>query len=253
MCLNGGIKLREGFYRVVENNILINNTFHPHVWFRNNGDVFARNIVMTPYLPVNIPEWGVETDFNIFTDSLAYNVARKNKTDRNSIVHHVNFIDPQNGNYCVANSDYKVFRLGFQNFDMNNFGVISQRLRLLVQTPKFSFPVINKEVVETDIVLWQGLRIKNLQTLGERSATGMDSERGVYVISVVDHYTPLNDFLQANDVILKFADIDVDNVNDFLELLKQADLKNTQRMVIFRNQSEKAISIPGNTIKEEGL
>ena len=122
-----------------------------------------------------------------------------------------------------------------------------------IKTPKFSFPVINKEVVETDIVLWQGLRIKNLQTLGERSATGMDSERGVYVISVVDHYTPLNDFLQANDVILKFADIDVDNVNDFLELLKQADLKNTQRMVIFRNQSEKAISIPGNTIKEEGL
>lgn len=57
LCLNGGIKLREGFYRVVENNILINNTFHPHVWFRNNGDVFARNIVMTPYLPVNIPEW----------------------------------------------------------------------------------------------------------------------------------------------------------------------------------------------------
>lgn len=54
-------------------------------------------------------------------------------------------------------------------------------------------------------------------------------------------------------MILKFADIDVDNVNDFLELLKQADLKNTQRMVIFRNQSEKAISIPGNTIKEEGL
>jgi hypothetical protein len=249
LCLNGGIKLREGFYRVVENNILINNTFHPHVWFRNNGDVFARNIVMTPYLPVNIPEWGVETDFNIFTDSLAYNVARKNKTDRNSIVHHVNFIDPQNGNYCVANSDYKVFRLGFQNFDMNNFGVISQRLRLLAQTPKFSFPVINKEVVETDIVLWQGLRIKNLQTLGERSATGMDSERGVYVISVVDHYTPLNDFLQANDVILKFADIDVDNVTDFLELLKQADLTHTHRMVIFRNQSEKVISIPGNTIK----
>lgn len=63
----------------------------------------------------------------------------------------------------------------------------------------------------------------------------------------------MNDFLQANDVILKFADIDVDNVNDFLELLKQADLKNTQRMVIFRNQSENAISIPGNTIKEEGL
>ncbi|PJF32922.1 MAG: peptide-binding protein, partial [Phototrophicales bacterium] len=35
LCLNGGIKLREGFYRVVENNIMVNNSFHPHVWFAN--------------------------------------------------------------------------------------------------------------------------------------------------------------------------------------------------------------------------
>jgi hypothetical protein len=31
LCLNGGIKLREGVSRVVENNIMVNNTFHPHV------------------------------------------------------------------------------------------------------------------------------------------------------------------------------------------------------------------------------
>lgn len=40
LCLNGGIKLREGFYRVVENNIIVNNSFHPHVWFKNSGVCF---------------------------------------------------------------------------------------------------------------------------------------------------------------------------------------------------------------------
>ena len=34
LCLNGGIKLREGVNRIVENNIIINNSFHPHVWFQ---------------------------------------------------------------------------------------------------------------------------------------------------------------------------------------------------------------------------
>lgn len=45
LCLNGGIKLREGFFRKVENNIMINNSFHPHVWFNNSGDEFNHNIV----------------------------------------------------------------------------------------------------------------------------------------------------------------------------------------------------------------
>lgn len=249
LCLNGGIKLREGFYRRVENNILINNTFHPHVWFRNSGDVFARNIVMAPYLPINVPEWGTEVDYNIFTDSLAYKDASKKNLDENSIVYHVNFVNPLKGNYNVANSDSLVFRSGFQNFDMNHFGVLSPRLKRLAQSPKYSFPVINKEVMETDISLWQGMRFKNLQTLGERSATGMDSERGVYVVSVVDHYSPLKDFIQANDVILEFAGITINNMDDFWGALKQAALNSAQEMVIFRNQNKKTISIPAYTIK----
>lgn len=40
LCLSGGIKLREGFYRVCENNIIVNNSFHPHVWYKGSQDVF---------------------------------------------------------------------------------------------------------------------------------------------------------------------------------------------------------------------
>jgi hypothetical protein len=58
LCLNGGLKLREGFYRVCENNVLVNNSLHPHVWYNDSHDVFRGNIVFTPYRPINIRKRG---------------------------------------------------------------------------------------------------------------------------------------------------------------------------------------------------
>jgi hypothetical protein len=58
VMLNGGLKFREGFKRKAENNIMINNSFHPHVWFKNSDDYFTRNIVMTPYAPIGMNDWG---------------------------------------------------------------------------------------------------------------------------------------------------------------------------------------------------
>ncbi|MEK6239363.1 MAG: right-handed parallel beta-helix repeat-containing protein, partial [Planctomycetales bacterium] len=67
LCLNGGIKNREGFHRLVENNVMVNNGFHPHVWYEQSGDVFRRNIVFRNYRPArmsNMP-WGKQMDFNL--------------------------------------------------------------------------------------------------------------------------------------------------------------------------------------------
>ena len=50
-CSSGGLKLREGYGRIATNNVIVNNSLHPHVWFANSGDVFARNIVMGAYRP----------------------------------------------------------------------------------------------------------------------------------------------------------------------------------------------------------
>jgi hypothetical protein len=145
LCLNGGIKLREGFYRVVENNILVNNTFHPHVWFENCGDVFTRNIVMGPYKPIDLPAWGVMVDYNIFTDNTALEDAQNSGTDKHSIVYPVEFQDPAHGDYKVKNTASAVFRLGFQNFDMDSFGVISPWLKRLAKTPRITLPIVKAE------------------------------------------------------------------------------------------------------------
>ena len=77
VMLNGGLKFREGFKRKAENNIMVNNSFHPHAWFRNSDDYFTRNIVMAPYAPYEIKDWGKNIDYNLFPDTKALQAAQK--------------------------------------------------------------------------------------------------------------------------------------------------------------------------------
>jgi hypothetical protein len=252
LCLNGGLKLREGFYRVVENNILINNTFYRHAWLKNNGNVFTRNIVMLPYeRPAGHDTQGTLIDYNIFTDSLTYKTAHEYNTDANSIVSKVKFIDPASGDFRVSNSSVEVFRMGFQNFEMNQFGVISGRLKAIAEKPVMPSPVFaSNEVSGSEILTWESVKIKNLETLGERSATGMDSERGVYVVAVGAYGNELRDYLKSNDVILGFAGKPVNSLNDLRNAVAGADLKKPQQMIVYRNQKENVITIPGGIIRD---
>lgn len=241
LCLNGGIKLREGFYRVVENNILVNNTFHPHVWFDKSGDVFTRNIVMRPYEPIQINDWGNQVDFNIFNDSISYSESAKNGTDTNSIVTTIRFAAPENGNFQVDDSQPEIFRIGFQNFDMNNFGVVSPHLKKLAEVPEM--PVISNINITSDVetIEWQGLLLKNLSTEGERSATGMDAVRGVYVVGMAAGSPLQQKSLKANDVILKVDNQTINNLKDFIEAIKTQG--NSIRLNILRNQLSESVVI----------
>lgn len=249
LCLNGGIKLREGFYRVVENNILVNSTFHPHVWFAKSSDVFTRNIVMSQYAPIQLQGWGEMVDYNLFTDQEALETARQHGTDQHSIETKIDFVNPQKGDFSVEAQDLEVFEMGFQNFPMDKFGVVSPRLKSIAKTPRMPVPIQNQHASGTNAMVWQGWRIKNLETLGERSATGMDSERGIYVVTQVKYDSRMRDFIQANDVILQFAGVPVNNLAELLLAAKQTDLTQPVQMVIFRNQKENVVVIPGNTME----
>ena len=237
LCLNGGIKLREGFYRRVENNILINNTFHPHVWFDNSGDSFTRNIVMTRYAPTQINNWGNEVDYNIFTDSIPYRFARENDTDSHSIVCKVRFVDSASGDFRVDKDAVEVFRQGFQNFDMSSFGVVSPKLKKIAASP--IMPVVQsvKTVEDSPVIRWSEWKLKNLSTPGEQSATGMSSIRGVYVVAENNAGTPL----KANDVILKVGGADVNHLDDFLKAIESAS--RPVQLTIFRNQHEMTVTL----------
>jgi hypothetical protein len=152
LCLRGGIKNREGFYRVVENNVMVDNTFHPHVWYRHSGDVFRRNIVFTPYRPIRVPKpWGKEIDRNLLVrpgqrqPQPATELQESSGRDAHSIVVDPLFVDAAKGDYRVRDGS-PALELGFENFPMDRFGVKSARLRATARTPRL--PGIGKQVLE---------------------------------------------------------------------------------------------------------
>jgi hypothetical protein len=145
LCLNGGIKNREGFYRVVENNIIVNSGFHPHVWFKHSQDVVRRNILWSEaYLPAGgMPStpWGREMDYNLVhrrdmqTPQPATHMQEQSHRDAHSIMADALFIDPARGDYRVR-SDSPALKLGFVNFPMDRFGVQKPELKAIARTPQ---------------------------------------------------------------------------------------------------------------------
>src|SRR5207302_6621053 len=120
---------REGFYRIVENNIMVNNSFHPHVWYGNSQDIFRRNIVFTPYRPIRVGKpWGRECDENLLYKPGQEQPAppaalqRQSGRDEHSIEADAMFIEPAKGDYRVKEGSVAL-ALGFKNFPMDSFGV----------------------------------------------------------------------------------------------------------------------------------
>ncbi|KAA3660600.1 MAG: right-handed parallel beta-helix repeat-containing protein [Calditrichaeota bacterium] len=141
LCLNGGIKLREGFYRVVENNIMVNDGFHPHVWFANGEDVFRRNIVQAGHRDVRLNGWGKELDYNLFPNEESLLKARIYNIETNSLYGEPIFNDPNKLDYSVSENS-PARKLGFVNFPMDQFGVQKSSLKALAKTPEV--PAIKK-------------------------------------------------------------------------------------------------------------
>jgi hypothetical protein len=140
LCLCGGIKLREGFLRVVENNIMVQNTLHPHVWPADSEDVVRRNIVFVPYRPIQPEAWGKEIDFNLLHNSgmlkprPAASLQKLSGQDAHSLEADACFLDSEHGHFTV-HPDSPAIKLGFRNFPMHEYGVLSPRLRTLARTP----------------------------------------------------------------------------------------------------------------------
>jgi len=240
VCLNGGIKLREGVNRVVENNIMINNTFHPHVWFKNSNDIFKHNIVLSGYQPIHISAWGKEIDYNVFPDFASLKAAQDRGTDKNSVYGNVSFVNPQEGDFRVPEGS-AALTVGFRNFDMDSFGVISPRLKSLAKKVSIPSVLALQQAKADEVVDFMGARVKNLSTLGERSATGMGDARGVLVLEVAAG-SDASRFLQANDVILSLNFKKVNTTSDLLLAPTEATGIKTE-VLVFRNQKEVKVHV----------
>ncbi|MBE9600352.1 right-handed parallel beta-helix repeat-containing protein [Pedobacter sp. MC2016-24] len=241
VCLNGGLKLREGFFRTVENNIILNNSFHPHVWFEDSGDRFEHNLVTRNYYPIRITDWGKHIDHNFFPDLASLHKSREMGNDQHSAYGNPEFINPAAGDYRVKPGSGALL-VGFKNFPMDQFGVTSTDLKRLAK--KAPIPVLTKAaaISKGSIVEWFGLKIKNLETLGERSATGMPDETGILVLSIAEN-SPFANYLKPNDVLIAYRQRKLLKIPDLLEEQERSRTNQSIELTVFRNQSPLKIKL----------
>lgn len=246
LLLNRGLKLREGYGRVVTNNIIVNNSLHPHVWYGKSGDVVKGNIFFRGYMPAlmnaciaDSGKWGNEVDYNFFISAADRDKFRKNSCDLHSLVGNPQFVDAEHGDYRLSPQS-PVRQLGFKDIPMDSFGVVSPRLRRIAKTPELPVLILNQqEDAAGECWVWQGMTLKNMETLGEQSATGTKDLCGVLILSI-EYDSPWVSSLRANDVIQQCNGGKVCDLND---LKKCVEGRREVELAAWRNQQVVRIAI----------
>ena len=248
LMLKGGLKLREGFNRHVYNNITVNNTLHPHVWYKYCGDRVHHNIWMARYRPARIKTWDSEVNHNFFTRQADQTHFNDKGWDTESSCGDPQFIDPANGDYRVKEGS-PALKAGFKNFPMDRFGVKKPALKAIARTPKLPHyrydpgkPSDAKQAARRKTIKWLGAFTTTLE--GEEfSAFGVNKEDGGLLIKRIDKGSPLESAkLLVEDVI---QTINGASVKDRASLNKAiAKLKKGQKVEIgyVRSQVSQTLS-----------
>lgn len=224
---------------------MVNNSFHPHVWYVGSQDIFRNNIVFEAYKPIRVPEpWGSACDFNLLhkpgeqSALPAEILQRQSGRDDHSIIADAAFIDPVSGDYRI-DEDSPAHRIGFKNFPMDQFGVTKESFRQIARKPDLPNSSITIESVrDPQIQEWCGVQIKNVTCLGEVSAFGLPGETGVWIVSISEDCGLAQAGLKEADVILEYAEKKINDINDLSKLHYVAYSDNPIPITVFRNQRE---------------
>ena len=250
LCLNMGIKLREGFHRKVYNNILVNGVFNLHCTFEKSYDVIEKNIVVkgAPYVLAatdgnrfKVSEdkidnnWfydlGMKINHPDFWENLNY--------DANSVTADPQFQDTSKNDYTVKNQAI-MDKIGFVNFPMDQFGKPGCKY----QAPVFekTEPDGDTDVLEREE--WLGATISALDD-AIMSSTGAGGLDGVYVENVPENSQAAAFGLRSGDVIKAVNGQEIGKKSNFIPLYNAIEDGIIINMKLIRNQ----LSVELNYIK----
>jgi hypothetical protein len=242
--LKGGLKLREGYRRIVYNNIGYNSTAYPSVWYKDSQDSLKNNIWMTAYKPARMPKdkWGGTSDKNLFAADFALKAAQDKGWDANSLVGDAMFLDPAKGDFRVR-EESPALKLGFKNFPMDRFGVKKTSLKAIARTPEIPpLQVKSNEQRGPATGEWLGARLQELD--GEAfSAYGVaKDEGGVALIEVPDGSAAARAGLKTGDLVQQVNGGRVSNIRLILRLTKKSNA-GPLTLKIVRNQQPLSLTI----------
>lgn len=255
--LGCSVKLREGFYRRVENNVFIGGeAIQFHVPFDYNSDIVCRNIVV-PATPKTMP-WknpmeklldAAEIDYNLYWSYRHYADPKLDHPelkryqgaglDTHSLCADPQFIDPLNYDLRVAPGS-PALALGFKNFPMTGFGVRKPAFQKLAQAGHKRYNRFDALAVwghhvkqagddstEEEIFTLLGAQVKDLTSDAEQSVAGVGRKSGVFVLKVPKASKAYAIGIRETDAIMAVNGQAICNVRE----LKRALRKNRGRTV----------------------
>lgn len=249
LLLNGGLKMREGYDRVATNNIILNNSLHPHVWVRNSDDVFKHNIVFTAYQPAVMnsalgesDRWGKELDYNLFaTGQAAMRKFAVHGADAHSVSADPLFVNPGQGDFRVR-PESPAFKIGFRNFDMTDFGVKSEKLKKLARTPDIPEIVLQIQDEVSAEYTWLGAVLKEVKG-EELSAYGAKFSQASMALDRVPAESEAYKLgLRSGDLLLSFGGKEISTAASFKQLLEEYAGKSGE-LLVMRNQKEMVVKL----------
>lgn len=247
LLLNGGLKMREGYDRVATNNIILNNSLHPHVWVRNSDDVFKHNIVFTAYQPAVMnsalgesDRWGKELDYNLFaTGQAAMRKFAAHGADAHSVSADPLFVNPGQGDFRVR-PESPAFKIGFRNFDMTDFGVKSEKLKKLARTPDIPEIVLQIQDEVSAEYTWLGAVLKEVKG-EELSAYGAKFSQASMALDRVPAESEAYKLgLRSGDLLLSLGGKEISTAASFKQLLEEYAGKSGE-LFVMRNQKEMVV------------
>jgi hypothetical protein len=247
VCLSGGLKTREGYHRIVTNNVILGKGYTCNVPYpKPTYDIFERNILWgSPiYRSSNPLLWGGTRNFNFAhnPDSKkvvpAYGAQQQTQDDAASLYGDVLFTTFQDGHGDFTVSDKsEAVKLGFKNFTMTGFGVISSELKNLAKKPRIEAPkeIASNIFVKTKLKRLLGAKFKTLQTEAELSATGMFDTYGVLLVSVPKNSKLAKMGFKVDDVVIELNSEKIVDEKSFVRTMNR--LKTEEHNVkVWRHQ-----------------
>ena len=196
LCLGCAIKLREGYFRTVENNICLSpEAPGKHCCLTSNEDVISHNIfvnvktVQAQRMILARPAQAREIDYNLYFNTVGQPpVIQQDSPQQNNLkptmtlaewqavgedVHSVFadplFLDPANDDYRVR-AESPALKLGFKNFPMDDYGTRAPALKGQAAALRQTLDKAHVEVVKA---------LKNIGHSGANAATEVVAEKTV--------------------------------------------------------------------------
>ena len=226
LCMGCGIKLREGFYRTVYNNIIIGAQIQLHCTYHGANDSISQNLIINSY------PWGFAgheggdrlrlSDGQEAIDKNWYFLSGQNirlpefwqtlKYDLQGIVdQNPLFRNPQRNDYTVCNQE-AMDKIGFHNFPMDQFG----KTECQYHSPIFPMKEISPVCLLLEI-RWLGAVISNIDQ-AIMSATSTAGTDGVYFKEVPVTSEAYQLGYRSNTVVKTCKGKPVKSVDDFLAM-----------------------------------